>query len=82
MTTEEKRLQLIKKIVNCDEEGVSKLFEMFEKKCGISGFSREDFIALSAKKAAKLAAETDPSVILLLAEYTSTIVNEIYKEEK
>lgn len=85
MTSNEKRLMLLKKIINSDNNGIDILYERLTKPaCKDKNITEEDINQAAAHAFAEMSVK-DPSLILLmptLAYGTSKIIKILFKEEK
>lgn len=79
----DKRQELLKLIINSDDEGIKAIWNSFYGKKDIP-FSEKDFMKLTAHTLVDMLND-HPKIILIsdeLAEFASRIAKQLFKEEK
>ena len=83
----DKRLELIRQIINSDEVGVSVIWAKLHGETDVqknAGFTKRDLIKASANAFAKLVKADDDILVMvpIFAQYSKLIETELFKEEK
>lgn len=85
MTSNEKRLMMLKKIINSDNDGINILYDRLTKStCKDRNITEEDIVQATAHVFAKMSVD-DPELILLtpiFAHGVSEAIKILFKEEK
>lgn len=80
---ENKRLTLLKLIVNSDEEGVNKIYSSIYENKKIP-FSRDNFIEAAGDAFVEMVSKNEKMILLMdvCADYSAKISHRLFKEEK
>lgn len=79
----DKRLELLKLIINSDDEGIKAIWNSFYGKKNVP-FSEKDFIKSSASVFVDMVSDHTEIILISdeLAEFTSRMAKQLFKEEK
>ncbi len=80
---ENKRLTLLRLIINSDEEGVDRIYSSIYKDKKIP-FSRDNFIEAVGDAFIEMVSENEKMILLMdvCADYSAKITHRLFKEEK